>query len=107
MTDKNGVGVTFVSHDSESTPLVDGCEPQGCCTRDVNYKGASLFQLANLARVSSHCEIFIKYECHSSILFKVEGNKTFRWWVSRDGNAMNYWGSITWKWRTDLRMRDE
>ena len=95
MTDKNGVGVTFISHDSENRTLVDGCEPQGCYTRDINYTGASLSQLANLARVSLHCEQFIKYECHSSILFKVDGNKTFGWWVSRDGIAMNYWGGAS------------
>ena len=97
MTDKNGVGVTFISHDSENRTLVDGCEPKGCYTRDINYTGASLSQLANLARVSSHCEQFIKYECNASILFKVDGNKTerFGWWVSRDGNAMNYWGGAS------------
>jgi len=42
MTDKNGVGVTVISHDSENRTLVDGCERQGCYTRDINYTGASL-----------------------------------------------------------------
>ena len=95
MTDKNGVGVTVISHDSENRTLVDGCEPPGCYTRYINYTGASLPQLAKLARVSAHCEQFIKYECRNSQLFKVEQDKVIGWWVSRDGNAMNYWGGAS------------
>ncbi|XP_015778168.1 PREDICTED: hemicentin-2-like [Acropora digitifera] len=67
MTDKNGVGVTVISHDSESRTLVQGCETQGCYSRDIDYTGASLYQLASLTRVSTHCEQFIKYECHGSL----------------------------------------
>ena len=62
MTDKSGVGVTVISHDSESRTHVKGCEDQGCYSRDIHYKGASLFQLASLTRLSSQCEQFIKYE---------------------------------------------
>ena len=91
MTDKNGVGVTVISHDSEIRTLVDGCEPPGCYKRVINYTGASLPQLAKLARVSSRCEQFIKYECRDSQLFKNESNKVIGWWVSRNGNTMNYW----------------
>ena len=36
MTDKNGVGVTVISHDSEYRTLVDGCEKRGCYSRDIN-----------------------------------------------------------------------
>jgi len=95
MTDKNGVGVTVISHDSENRTLVDGCEPPGCYKRDINYTGASLPQLAKLARVSTRCEQFIKYECLNSQLFKNESNKVIGWWVSRNGNAMNYWGGAS------------
>ena len=95
MTDKNGDGVTIISHDSEDRTLVDGCEPPGCYTHDINYTRATFPQLANLARVSAHCEQFIKYECHSSILLKTGENKAFGWWVSRDGNAMKYWGGAS------------
>ncbi|KAL9975090.1 hypothetical protein ACROYT_G012206 [Oculina patagonica] len=62
MNDKNGVGVTVISHDSESRTLVDGCHSRGCYSRDIQYTGASLSQLASLTRVSSHCEQFIKYD---------------------------------------------
>ena len=48
MTDKSGVGVTVISHDSESRTNVDGCENQGCYSRDIHYTGASLSQLASL-----------------------------------------------------------
>ena len=91
MSDKNGVGVTVISHDSESRILVDGCSHGGCYSRDIHYTGASLFQLASLTRVSSHCEQFIKYECWGSRLFR----SGTAWWVSRDSNKMTYWGGAS------------
>ena len=93
MSDKNGVGVTVISHDSESRMLVNGCDNRGCYSRDIHYTGASLSQLASLTTVSSHCEQFIKYECHGSSLFY--NNNTFGWWVSRDGMDMTYWGGAS------------
>ena len=90
MTDKNGVGMTVISHDSENRTLVDGCDRKGCYSRDIQYTKASLVQLASLANVSRHCEQFIKYECFGSVMSK---NKTFlAWWVSRDFAKMTYWG---------------
>ena len=74
MTDKNGVGVTVISHGSESRTHIQGCEPAGCYSRDIHYTGASLSQLASLTRVSSHCEQFIKYECHGSGLWLYRKN---------------------------------
>ena len=91
MSDKAGVGVTVISHDSETRTLVDGCEPKGCYSRDVTYTGASLAQLASLTRVSSHCEQFIKYECYSSVLLE----NGYGWLVSRDGTKMTYWGGAS------------
>ena len=70
MTDKDGVGVTVTSHDSENRTLVDGCDGLGCYSRDIQYTEASLVQLASLANVCTHCEQFIKYECFGSLLFK-------------------------------------
>ncbi|KAL9975857.1 hypothetical protein ACROYT_G013071 [Oculina patagonica] len=89
MSDKNGVGVTVISHDSESRTHVDGCEPQGCYSRNIHYTGASLSQLASLTRVSTHCEQFIKYECYGSVI----GSDA--WWVSRDSTKMTYWGGAS------------
>ena len=91
MSDKAGVGVTVISHDSETRTLVDGCEPRGCYSRDVTYTGASLAQLASLTIVSSHCEQFIKYECYDSLLLR----RSYGWLVSRDGTNMTYWGGAT------------
>ena len=88
MTDKNGVGVTVISHDSENRTLVKGFEKPGSYSRDIQYKGADFSQLASLANVSSNCEQFIKYECFNSLKF--EGNHA--WWVSRDSANMTYWG---------------
>ena len=90
MTDKNNVGVTVISHDSEDRTLVQGCDPRGCYSRDIQYIGANLLQLGNLTAISAHCEQFIKYECYHSWLF-MNGNKA-GWWVSRDGDIMTYWG---------------
>ena len=97
MTDKTGVGVTVVGHDSEERTLVDGCDPPGCYSRDIGYIRASLSQLASLSEASSHCEQFIKYECFHSKLLKVKnGNNNrkgpFGWWVSRNSTQMTYWG---------------
>ena len=91
-SDKNGVGVTVMSHDSESRILVDGCSSRGCYSRDIHYTGASLSQLASLTRVSSHCEQFIKYECYDSVLL---GFGVYGWWVSRDSQRMTYWGGAS------------
>jgi len=94
MTDKTGVGVTVVSHDSESrTPVRDGLgwDSQGSYSRDIHYTGASLSQLASLTRVSLHCEQFIKYECHSSRLLR----SGMAWWVSRDSTKVTYWGGAS------------
>ena len=84
MSDKNGFGVTVVSHDSESSAHVY----TGTKQRDIHYTGASLSQLASLTRVSSHCEQFIKYECYNSHLFG-------KWWESRDSIKMTYWGGAS------------
>ena len=94
MNDKNGVGVTVINHDSENRTLVDGYEEAGSYKRDINYTGASMSQLASLTTVSSHCEQFIKYECHSSVLW-LFGLKPDAWWVSRDSTKMTYWGGAS------------
>ena len=88
MTDKNGVGVTVISHDSERRTLVRGYEGPGSYSRDIHYTGASLSQLASLTKVSSHCEQFIKYECINSLLL----DGMHGWWVSRDCTYMSNWG---------------
>ena len=97
MRDKGGVGVTVISHDSESrTYLANilGCDigNSGCYRKDVRYTGVSIAQLAALTRVSQNCEQFIKFECRNGIAFILEEDA---WWVSRDGERMNYWGGAT------------
>ena len=93
MTDKGGIGVTVISHDSESRKYVGnipGCgwSNPGCYSKDVTYNGVSTAQLAVLTRVSQSCEQFIKFECSSDVGFVQE---SIAWWVSRDGRKMNYW----------------
>ena len=81
MTDKSRVGVTVISYGSENRTHVNGCEDQGCYSRDIHYTGASLSQLASLTKVSSQCEQFIKYEFYNTVMFIYGG---FAWCVSRD-----------------------
>ena len=95
MTDKSGVGVTVIGHDSESRTHVNGYYSPGSYSRDIHYTGASLSQLASLTRISSHCEQFIKYECYHSILFSSRYGSSFGWWVSRDSAKMTYWGGAS------------
>ena len=97
MADKNGVGVTVISHDSESRIKVRdglGWGGGGSYSRDIHYTGASLSQLASLTRVSAHCEQFIKYECYNSVLRLYRSNP-YGWWVSRDSSKMRYWGGAS------------
>ena len=91
MIDKNGVGVTVISHDSESRTQVKGYEGSGSYRRDIHYAGASLSQLVSFTRVSSNCEQYIKYECYGSALFRYG----HAWWVSRDSTKMTYWGGAS------------
>ena len=91
MSAKNGVGVTVISHDSESRTLVDGYEGNGEYSRNIHYSGASFSQLAKLTDVSTNCEQFIKYECYDSLLLHAPNG----WWVSRDSYKMTYWGGAS------------
>ena len=93
MNDKNGVGVTVISHDSENRTRVKGFENRGSYSRDIHYTGASLSQLASLTNVSSRCEQFIKYKCRLSGFWFV--NYPYGWWVSRDSDKMTYWGGAS------------
>ena len=95
MNDKGGVGVTVISHDSESRTYVNeipGCYYPGCYRKDVTYSGVTTHQLAALTQVSQKCEQFIKYECTAGTGFLSGGSA---WWVSRDGTKMSYWGGAT------------
>ena len=93
MSDKGGVGVTVISHNTERRTHVaniPGCGwNPGCYSKDVTYTGVDVAQLAALTRVAQNCEQFIKFECNSDVAFIPE---SVAWWVSRDGRKMNYWG---------------
>ena len=93
MSDKSGVGVTVISHDSENRTLVDGYDGAGEYSRSIHYSGTSLSQLAGLTDVSAHCEQFIKYECYGSLLNFA--SFPYGWWVSRDSSQMLYWGGAS------------
>ena len=94
MSDKNGVGVTVIRHDTESRiHLKSGTclETPGCYSRNVSYNEATIPQITSLSAVSTHCEQFIKYECHSVMFIA----RDYAWWVSRDGSKMRYWGGAS------------
>ena len=90
MTDKDNIGVTVISHDSEDRTLVQGCSSPGYYKRDITYTGADILQLQSLTAISARCEQFIKYECYQSVL--LINSNAYGWWVSRDGEKMTYWG---------------
>ena len=92
MTDKNKVGVTVVSHDSEDRTLVNGFNERGSYQRNVTYTEADQLQLASLTASSVSCDQFIKYECHHTVL--LFNGDMYGWWVSRDGGKMTYWGGV-------------
>lgn len=93
MTDRGGVGVSVVSHNSEQRTVVKGYFAPGSYTRNVIYGGATLALITHLIQASLHCEQFLKYECHHSVLLW-EGLR-YGWWVSRDGEKMTYWGGAS------------
>ena len=69
MTDKGGVGVTVVSHDSEGRTLVRGFLAEGSYSRSINYTEADIAQLANLTASSAHCEsTSATTQCSSSMV---------------------------------------
>ena len=88
MTMYNDNGVTVISHDSENSTLVDGYEEGGSYSRIVTYTGVNPTQIVTLVDISRRCFQFIKFECFGVELF----GRDMAWWVSRDGNKMNYWG---------------
>jgi len=93
MTAKGGVGVSIVSHNSEQRTAVKGYVAPGSYVRNVTYGGATMAQITHLIQASAHCEQFIKYECHHSVLLW-EGSR-YGWWVSRDKEKMMYWGGAS------------
>ena len=90
MMSKNGVGVTVIGHDSESRTLVKGFDPRGSYKRKINYD-ISMEQIVAMMKHSGNCEQFIKYECWNSVLI-YDVSSSYGWWVSRQGQRMNYWG---------------
>ncbi len=91
MIGQGGVGVTVVSHDSESRTHVIGFEDIASYSRDIHYIGSSLSQMRGLTEASANCQQFIKFECRSALLSKNDHG----YWVSRDGVKMTYWGGAT------------
>ncbi|RUA04850.1 MAG: hypothetical protein DSY43_05735 [Gammaproteobacteria bacterium] len=70
----------------------------GSFHRNINYTQANTQQIVSLIKASKNCEQFIKYECrHSALLWH---GLAYGWWVSRDGQKMDYWGGAapgSWK----------
>ena len=92
MTDKGGVGVTAVTHNSKNRTHVAGFEPPGSYSRDIQYS-ASASQIQKLIAVSSNCEQFIKFECKGVLLFW--NGEAWGWWVTHDGKVMTYWSDAS------------
>jgi len=83
--------------------VVTRYEAAGSYVRNVVYLAVSDTQLAALATISTHCEQFIKYECHHS-LFLTNG---IGWWVPRENIKMTYWGRASPSNSNKCMWRDE
>ena len=59
MTDKNGVGVTIVGHDSETRTLVNGYDVAGSYVRHVHYIGAGLTNVPQLVGLLDMSDLHI------------------------------------------------
>ena len=92
MTSMNGVGVTEIGHNSEIRTIVDGKEDPGSYSRKIVYK-TKLTNVDALIDISARCQQSIEYECYGSTLH--EGSTDYAWWVSREGEKINYWGGAT------------
>ena len=92
MTDKNKLGVTVSSHDSEDRTLVNGFDNQGSYLRNVTCTGADQLQLTGLTASSASCDQLIKCECHHTVL--LYNGDMYGWWVSRDRRKMTHWGGV-------------
>ena len=98
MADKNGVGVTVISHDSESrTKVRDGLGwgVRGSYSRDIHYTGASQclswpVSLESPHTVSSLLNTSVMIRC--CFIITTSG---YGWWVSRDSSRMTYWGGAS------------
>ncbi|XP_072026204.1 uncharacterized protein [Amphiura filiformis] len=87
-------GTSIVYHDKQNRALVPrGYEDRGNFRAPVTYYGATIEQLANLADVSGNCSQFISLECTHVLMWWKDDAWTY--WVSRDGEEMNNWGSPT------------
>ena len=91
MVSKGGIGVTVISHNSETRTLVDGIENAGAYKRSIKY--SIPFKLINaVIAASTSCEQYIKYECLASALN--HGQTPYGWWVSSSGRKMLNWGGV-------------
>ena len=54
MTDKNGVGVTVIGHDSEARMHVNGYEERGSYVRHIHYLGAGIASVAQIAVITDY-----------------------------------------------------
>ena len=90
MKSKNGVGVTVISHNSETRTRVIGIEARGGARRIIRYAIPGVFIKA-IVDSSSKCEQYIKYECKGSL---IAGNGGYAWWVSAGGKRMSNWGGV-------------
>ena len=95
MTDKNGTGVTVVSHDSEESTHVIGYEGKGEYKKSITYNGLTMEQIVNVINASGYCEQFIKWYCKNAGLYLKSSAGPDSWWVSRQGYKMIYWGGAT------------
>ena len=66
MTDKNGTGVTVLSHDSGESMHVIGYESKGEYKKSITNNGLTMEQIVNVINASGYYEQFVKWYCKNA-----------------------------------------
>ncbi|GBP09577.1 Neurexin-4 [Eumeta japonica] len=86
--------ITAVQHSVSSSTTVDGYQEPGSFRQDITYD-ASRAQLEALLNRSHTCTQHLEYACKHSRLLNSPSDEAsfhpFAWWVSREGQRMDYW----------------
>nr|XP_039261613.1 contactin-associated protein-like 2 [Styela clava] len=81
-----GTGITEIDHDSSSGYL-EYYDSSYNKNIQVDYD-VSMDQIIAVMNVSQYCEQYIEWRCSRTRMLYNGKN----WWLSRDGDKMNYWG---------------
>lgn len=86
----SSTAITEIWHDSTVEQAVTSCQNAACYSHRPQYLLA-MDKILKVMQHSDRCQQFIKYRCQGSVLLYYP-NTPYGYWLSRDGEKMNYWG---------------